>query len=88
MIMNETACTCRGDDPVTAQYSTPESMRSMISEFTSTGSKVPWHRDIIDGLHEGRGVPKVTGIFVGDACQHKSSQGPRPRSAQDRAQER
>lgn len=62
-------CEC-GDTP---QHVTPESMRGMLSEFTSTGSKIPWHRDVIDGLHEGRGVPKVSGIFVTDICQHKCS---------------
>ena len=55
------------------QHVTPASMREMLSEFTSTGSKIPWHRDIIDGLHEGRGVPKVSGIFITDVCQHKCS---------------
>ena len=53
------------------EHHTPESMIGMLSEFTSTGSKVPWHKDIIDGLHEGRGVPKVSGIFITDTCQHK-----------------
>lgn len=53
------------------EHVTPASMVGMLSEFTSTGSKIPWHRDIIDGLHEGRGVPKVSGIFITDVCQHK-----------------
>lgn len=53
------------------EHVTPESMVGMLSEFTSTGSKIPWHRDIIDGLHEGRGVPKVSGVFITDYCQHK-----------------
>src|SRR4029077_4198619 len=61
--MNETTPDC--------QHVTPESMREMLAEFTSTGSKIPWHRDIIDGLHDGRGVPKVSGIFITDVCQHK-----------------
>jgi hypothetical protein len=52
-------------------HQTPESMVDLINEFTSTSSKIPWHRDIIDGLHQGKGVPKVSGIFIGDLCQHK-----------------
>lgn len=52
-------------------YQSPESMLGMLSEFTSTGSKISWHRDVIDGLHENRGVPKVSGIFITDTCQHK-----------------
>jgi hypothetical protein len=52
-------------------HQTPESMKDLLNEFTSTSSKIPWHRDIIDGLHQGRGVPKVSGIFVSDTCQHK-----------------
>ena len=58
-------------DDLPCEHHTPESMVGMLSEFTSTGSKVPWHRDIVDGLHEGRGVPKVSGIFITDTCQHK-----------------
>ena len=61
--MNQEPCT----------HETPESMIGMLSEFTSTGSKIPWHRDVIDGLHKGRGVPKVSGIFVTDTCQHTCS---------------
>ena len=52
-------------------HETPESMIGMLNEFTSTSSKIAWHRDIIDGLHENRGVPKVSGIFISDICQHK-----------------
>ncbi len=47
-----------------------QSTQEMLNEFTSTSSKIPWHRDIIDGLHENRGVPKVTGLFISDYCQH------------------
>lgn len=43
----------------------------LLDEFTSRGTKIAWHRDIIDGLHQGRGVPKVSGIFITDICQHK-----------------
>jgi len=60
-------------DSASCNHETPESMKELLNEFTSTSSKIPWHRDIIDGLHQGRGVPKVSGIFVGDACQHKCS---------------
>lgn len=58
-------------DIVSCEHHTPDSMKELIEEFTSTSSKIPWHRDIIDGLHENRGVPKVSGIFVTDVCQHK-----------------
>lgn len=47
-----------------------QSTQEMLNEFTSTSSKIPWHRDIIDGLHQNRGVPKVTGLFITDICQH------------------
>lgn len=45
-------------------------MNTLLQEFTSTGSKIPWHRDVVDGLRAGRGVPKVAGIFITDICQH------------------
>lgn len=45
-------------------------LNTFLEEFTSTGSKIPWHRDVVDGLRAGRGVPKVAGIFVTDICQH------------------
>lgn len=45
-------------------------MNTFLEEFTSTGSKIPWHRDVVDGLRAGRGVPKVAGIFITDICQH------------------
>lgn len=59
------------DDILPCEHHTPEAMKEMLNEFTSTSSKLPWHRDIIDGLHENRGVPKVSGIFITDTCQHK-----------------
>lgn len=45
-------------------------MNTFLQEFTSTGSKIPWHRDVVDGLRNGKGVPKVAGIFITDICQH------------------
>lgn len=61
------------EDIVPCEHQTPEAMKEMLNEFTSTSSKLPWHRDIIDGLHNNKGVPKVSGIFVTDTCQHKCS---------------
>jgi len=48
-------------------------MNTFLQEFTSTGSKIPWHRDVVDGLRAGKGVPKVAGIFITDICQHSCS---------------
>lgn len=45
-------------------------MNTFLEEFTSTGSKVPWHRDVVEGLLNNQGVPKVAGIFITDVCQH------------------
>lgn len=45
-------------------------MNTFLEEFTSTGSKLPWHRDVVEGLLDNRGVPKVAGIFITDVCQH------------------
>lgn len=59
------------EDILPCEHQTPDAMKEMLNEFTSTSSKLPWHRDIIDGLHENRGVPKVSGIFITDTCQHK-----------------
>lgn len=55
---------------MTETCETTHSTQGMLQEFTSTGSKIAWHRDIIEGLHNNKGVPKVCGVFISDICQH------------------
>lgn len=62
---------CKLSVQASGSLSSLTKMNTFLQEFTSTGSKIPWHRDVVEGFLKGRGVPKVSGIFVTDICQHK-----------------
>lgn len=43
----------------------------LVDAYTSTGSKLFWHREAMDGLREGRGQPITTHVMLTDVCNHK-----------------